>query len=282
MTTLFSNDLPLARRDVIAARLAHGQAVVATALAAEFSVSEDAIRRDLRALAEQGLCRRVYGGALPIVPQSPPMAARIDSARERKRALARCAAVSVRRGELVFIDNGSTNLALAEFLPEDFDLTVATNSVDIAAALLRRGDVRLLLIGGLVDPVVGGCVDANAALAVGRLRIDRCFLGACALSLRDGSAACRALEAFEAFEAFDYADASFKRELLAVSLERVVMLTNEKLDVTAPYRIATLDGVGARCRLIVEHDAPQATVDALLCAGVAVDRADPVVVAVEG
>ena len=263
------NDLPLARRDVIAARLAHGQAVVAAALAAEFSVSEDAIRRDLRALAEQGLCRRVYGGALPVVPQSPPMAARIDSARERKRALARRAAASVQRGELLFLDNGSTNLALAELLPEDFDLTVATNSVDIAAAVLRRGDVRLLLIGGLVDTVVGGCVDANAALAVARLRIDRCFLGACALSLRDGIAA------------FDYADAVFKRELLAVSRERVVMLTNEKLGIAAPYCIATLDELDTSGRLIVEHDAPQASVDSLMRGGATVERADPVVVSVE-
>lgn len=43
--------IPLARRDVIAARLAGGTAVVAAALAQEFDVSEDAIRRDLRALA---------------------------------------------------------------------------------------------------------------------------------------------------------------------------------------------------------------------------------------
>jgi predicted ArsR family transcriptional regulator len=42
---------PLARRDVILGRLAQGQSVVAAALALEFEVSEDAIRRDLRALA---------------------------------------------------------------------------------------------------------------------------------------------------------------------------------------------------------------------------------------
>ena len=269
MTRDTANDLPLARRDLIAARLAGGQAVVAAALAAEFAVSEDAIRRDLRALAEQGLCRRVYGGALPVVPQSPPMAARIDAARARKRALARRAAAGVQRGELLFLDNGSTNLALAEVLPEDLDLTVATNCVDIAAALLRRGDVRLLLIGGIVDAVVGGCVDAAAVLAVARLRIDLCFVGACAVCAHDGDAS-RA-----SFEAFDFADASFKRQLLAVSRRRIVMLTNEKLGVTAPYRIATLGEACAPDGLIVEHDAPPGPVDALMRAGALVERADP-------
>jgi DeoR/GlpR family transcriptional regulator of sugar metabolism len=72
---------PLARRDVILGRLAQGQSVVAAALALEFDVSEDAIRRDLRALAAEGRCRRVYGGALPL--SKAPMATRIEEARDR-------------------------------------------------------------------------------------------------------------------------------------------------------------------------------------------------------
>ena len=43
--------LPLERRAAIAQRLADGQTVTAALLAAEFAVSEDAVRRDLRALA---------------------------------------------------------------------------------------------------------------------------------------------------------------------------------------------------------------------------------------
>ena len=74
------------RRDIIAARLAHGQSVTAGSLAEEFSVSPDAIRRDLRALAAEGRCRRVYGGALPISPASLPITVRVGrraSARPR-------------------------------------------------------------------------------------------------------------------------------------------------------------------------------------------------------
>src|SRR6201988_5580707 len=83
-----TDEIPIARRELIATRLAAGQAVVAVTLAAEFGVSEDGIRRALRALAAEGRCRRVYGGALPITPASAPMAARMDEARERKAALA--------------------------------------------------------------------------------------------------------------------------------------------------------------------------------------------------
>src|ERR1700680_514531 len=110
--------IPLARRDVIASRIAKGQSAVAKDLADEFEVSEDAIRRDLRALAAEGLCRRVYGGALPLVKAVGPMAARLEEGRDRKQALARKAASLIKPGQFVFLDSGSTNLAFVACLPE--------------------------------------------------------------------------------------------------------------------------------------------------------------------
>ncbi|WP_043286088.1 DeoR/GlpR family DNA-binding transcription regulator [Paraburkholderia oxyphila] len=255
-----TDEIPIARRELIASRLAAGQAVVAATLAAEFGVSEDAIRRDLRALAAQGQCRRVYGGALPISPASAPMAARMDEARERKEALARTGAAQVCRGELLFLDSGSTNLALAEALPEDHELTVATNSVDIAAALLRRGDVRLIMVGGAVDPAVGGCVDAAAVASVLNMNIDCCFLGACAVSPREG------------VSAFEFADASFKRAVLARSRRTLILSTTDKLGAQASHRVASVDAL--EC-VIVEHDAPRTQITALTKASTTVLRADP-------
>src|SRR3954468_15109531 len=109
---------PLARRDVIANRLAQGHSVVAGALAQEFAVSEDAIRRDLRALADEGLCRRAYGGALPNLPASMTLAARSEVGRDRKLALTRAAGRTIKPREFIFLDSGSPHLALAGLLPE--------------------------------------------------------------------------------------------------------------------------------------------------------------------
>ena len=252
--------LPLARRDVIAARLAEGQPVVATRLAEEFDVSEDAIRRDLRALAAEGRCRRVYGGALPVASQALPMVARIDLARERKRALAQRAAATIRAGEFLFLDAGSTNLALVEFLPEDLDLTVATNAIDIAGAVLRRPDLRLIMVGGGVDTTVGGCVDAAAVQAVGRFDIDRCFLGACAVHPSRGVGAEL------------HADASFKHALVQAARHCVVLALDEKLDARSPFRACNLADVDL---LVVEHDAPAALTDPLRAAGATLAVAAP-------
>ncbi|GLH81436.1 DeoR family transcriptional regulator [Bradyrhizobium sp. SSBR45G] len=255
-----SDELPLARRDEIAGRLSSGQAVIAAALAAEFGVSEDAIRRDLRALAAEGRCRRVYGGALPIAGGVTPMASRIGKDRERKLALARTAARSIMRGELLFLDSGSTNLALTGFLPEDLDLRIATNAIDIAAAVLHRQDLRLIMIGGCVDAAVGGCVDADALLQVQRLNIDRCFIGACAVSAQAG------------VSAVDPADAAFKRTLLSLSRVSVAMVTSEKLETRAPHRIANVKAIS---QMTVEHDAPAARLALLKRAGAAIVMADP-------
>lgn len=244
--------IPLARRDIVAARIGQGQAVVAKDLADEFGVSEDAIRRDLRALAAEGLCRRVYGGALPISPATAPMAARIDEARERKEALALAAATTIRRGEFLFLDSGSTNLALARKLPEDFDLTVATNSIDIAAAVVARPDLRLILVGGCVEPLVGGCVDADAVRFVSMMNIDRCFVGACAVSPDGG------------VSAFHSADASFKRALVAASRENLVLATTGKLGERAPYRVAQVEQIGC---YVVEGDAGASELKKLAKAG---------------
>jgi DeoR/GlpR family transcriptional regulator of sugar metabolism len=249
----------MARRDVIAERLAQGQSVVAAALAVEFGVSEDAVRRDLRALAAEGRCRRVYGGALPITSGWLPMAARIGEGRERKQALARTAAATIKPGEFIFLDSGSTNLALTEFLPEDAELTVATNSIDIASAVLQRQDLRLVMIGGAVNIMVGGCVDADAILAITRMNIDRLFLGACAVTT-------------SGISAFDMSDASFKRTLLSVSTESFVLVTTDKLDQRAPHRIAAISDITC---FVVECDAPAARLAHLVKAGANILKTDP-------
>lgn len=240
--------MPPARRDLMAQRLAAGQALVAAALAVEFGVSEDAIRRDLRALAAEGRCRRVYGGALPPLPGGTPMALRMDERRERKTALAKAAIATIEAGDFLFLDSSSTNLMLAQHLPEDHALTVATNSVDIAAALLRRTDVRLIMVGGAVDPVVGGCIDATAVLAVGQMNIQRCFLGVCAITVEAGVCT------------VDPADAAFKRALRTASRHCVAMATNDKLGLASPHRVAPVRELD---HLVVEHDADFPTLKAL-------------------
>lgn len=240
-------EIPLARRDVIADRLKKGQPVIANALAIEFGVSEDAIRRDLRALASEGVCRRVYGGALPIAGDAPMMQ-RVGEHREQKTSLAAAAVSIIQPGELIFLDSGSTNLAMVDLLPHDYALTVVTNSMVIAAALLVRTDIRLLVLGGEVTHQMGGCIDSSAAIQMSRMKFDRAFIGVCAVSASEG------------FCAFDPADATFKRLVIQASKSSIALVTNEKFSISAPYQIA---GLTEMHQLVVEHNVSREEIDLL-------------------
>jgi DeoR/GlpR family transcriptional regulator of sugar metabolism len=254
------SDIPSSRRDTILARLVAGQPVRSGALAEEFGLSEDAIRRDLRSLAAEGLCRRVYGGALPVVAGATPMAERVGEDVQRKQALADAALRFIEPSGFVFVDNGSSNLALVEKLPPYLNLTIATSSITIAAALQQRDDIDLLMVGGKIDPMVGGAIDGTALEAVSRLNIDLCVLGACALSVAGG------------VSAYDLADATFKRALAARSRRTIVLATNDKLGRHAPHRMF---GIDALTQIVVEHDADADIVRALTEAGATIVGADP-------
>jgi DeoR/GlpR family transcriptional regulator of sugar metabolism len=240
------------RRDTIVARLSQGEAVVAARLAVEFGVSEDVVRRDLREIAARGLCKRVYGGALPVSPAAAAIAVRTESDPDRKLALARAAATLLRPKQSIFLDSGSTNARLASLLPGNLQLTVVTNSIQVAAAATGRPGVALFLIGGGVNSHVGACIGTRAAAELQRHRIDLGFIGACAISAADGLCG------------FEPEEVDFKRALLGISKSAVVMASNEKLETTAPHLIAPLAGID---RLIVEHDAPPATLERLTGSG---------------
>ena len=256
---LMPHDIPSSRRDTILARLSAGQPVRSGALAEEFGLSEDAIRRDLRSLAAEGLCRRVYGGALPVVEGATPMTERVGEDVQRKHALADAALQFLEPSSFVFLDNGSSNLALVQKLPPYLNLTIATSSITIAAALQERDDIDLLMVGGVIDRMVGGAVDGTAIEAILRLNIDLCVLGACALSVEGG------------VSAYDPADATFKRALTARSRSTIALATSDKLGRRAPHRVCAVD---ALTHIVVEHDADADSVHDLTEAGAPLTRAD--------
>jgi DeoR/GlpR family transcriptional regulator of sugar metabolism len=250
--------MPAERQKEILERLRKDGRVLATDLAREFSTSEDTIRRVLRDLASQGLCARVYGGALAISPASGAALQRRGEAIERKLALGEKMAAIIQPGQLVFIDAGSTNLAVARSLPKGIGVTVATHDPTIAAALADRTDLTLITIGGQVNPRIGAAVDGQALRLVLELRPDLLLLGICAIDADDGIAA------------FHSEDAQMKRALLERSGSVAIAVLNEKLSASAPFQVGAVDVVAD---LIVEADAPKQVVLGFESQGIRVHRA---------
>jgi DeoR/GlpR family transcriptional regulator of sugar metabolism len=244
--TMQKRDLmPAERQKEILERIRKDGRVLSTDLAREFSTSEDTIRRALRDLAAQGLCTRVYGGALAISPASGTILQRRREAVDRKLALGQKTASIIQPGQLVFIDAGSTNLAVARSLPKSIGLTVATHDPTIAAVLADRTDLTLITIGGQVNPLIGAAVDGRALRQVLELRPDLLLLGICAIDADDGLAA------------FHSEDAQMKSALLERSGSVAIAVLNEKLSASAPFQVAAVDVVDD---LVVEAEAPKRVV----------------------
>lgn len=231
------------RQSVISERLRTKGRVLAAQLAAEFGVSEDTVRRDLREMAAAGLCERVYGGALPVSPAGGSLRQRMAVAVGRKELLARAAVSEIPAGSTVFFDAGSTNLAIAGALPADLSITAATNAPVIAAALIDKPAVDVILIGGMVDRQTGGALGAKALRDMESLSPDLCVLGACGVDIEAG------------ITTFGFEDAEFKRFATAKSRKVLVAATSEKFGTAAPHSVLPL----ANCEcLVVEHDADPA------------------------
>jgi DeoR/GlpR family transcriptional regulator of sugar metabolism len=250
--------LPQERHREILRRLAESGRVLAAGLAREFGTSEDTIRRDLRDLAEAGRCERVYGGAILLSPATGSLRERLSEAPARKAALARTASALVRAGQVVFIDTGSTNLAIAHALPQDVPLTVATNAPAVAAALGERERTEIIVIGGRLDRRLGGTTGAAAVAGVRQIRADLCFIGTCAVEVELGIGACDAEEAM------------LKRAIVEASASCVVAVLADKLGTRAPFFVAPASAIH---HLVVEAGTARERTAPLASSGVTIHEA---------
>lgn len=246
--------LPRERQGLILERLHRDGKVVATDLALEFKVSEDSIRRDLRDLAAQGLCRRVYGGALLAQTPVAPLGERHHERAELKRVLGRVAASLVGERQIIFIDAGSTNTALAKALPDHRSLTVVTNAPDVATAVLGRPGFEVILLGGRLDPRIGGAIGSRTIRQAQDIRADLCFPGVCALDPVSG------------LWTFDEEETVLKQAMIEASGETVVIATPDKLVASATHHTAPIT---ALTHLVVASDTDASMLERYRHAGVA-------------
>lgn len=129
-------------------------------LTRKLGVSDMTVRRDLDALARQGVLEKVHGGAVPVVEASthePGFEAKSGLELTAKEDIARAAAELVAPGTAIALSGGTTTYALAHHLLEVPDLTVVTNSVRVADVFhaaqrtsgQRQGAATVVLTGGV-------------------------------------------------------------------------------------------------------------------------------------
>ena len=245
------------RRAKILEALGRDQRVLASELAAQFGVSEDTVRRDLRDLAEQGLLRRVYGGAVPKTPASLTYAGRKGESTTAKAAIARAAVRFFRDGQVVFLDAGTTAVEVAMHLPPELKLTVVTHSLPVASALAEHPGSRVVVLGGTLLRETLATAGAETVEGYRRVRADVCVLGVASVHPEVG------------LGAFFHEDAEVKRAMVGAAAQVMAVASAEKLGTSAPFIIGPLSVVD---RLVTDPSAPAETLRAYAEAGVEVVR----------
>lgn len=160
--------LELARRD---------GSVKTQELSQQFEVTEETIRRDLDALAKQGLLRRTHGGAADVsmMFSELPQSERENRYAAEKAAIARLAVRHVGHEETILLDASSTALELGRQLPEGRRLRVMTNSQAVIERLAMRDDLELVLLGGVYQARGRRFSGLVTEIGLRALRVDRFF-----------------------------------------------------------------------------------------------------------
>jgi DeoR/GlpR family transcriptional regulator of sugar metabolism len=142
---------PAARRQRVQRQILIDGAVSVEQLARALDVSLATVRRDLAWLDAQGLVRRTHGGAVIEAPrgadQDFALREQIDA--EEKRAMAETVVAGLEPDATVFMNDGSTLLAVARaIVARNLRLTVVTPAVNIATLLAEGRATAVFLLGG--------------------------------------------------------------------------------------------------------------------------------------
>lgn len=223
------------QRTIVALARRHDRVAVA-ALAEQFDVTAETIRRDLELLDQRGILRRVHGGAVPVesvrlietTVTDRAVAHSDEKASIAKAALAHLPSVA---GASVLLDAGTTTARLAELIPDAMNLALITNAIPIASQLTQNRHSNVHLLGGRVRGMTQSTVGGATVEALRQLRVDVAFLGTNGITIKHG------------LSTPDSDEAAVKRAMVDCARTVVALVDSSKVGVESLLSFARLDQV---------------------------------------
>ncbi len=179
--------LAVTRRNLIKAQIQEKKSVTVPALAREFAVTEETIRRDLKALESEGVLSRTYGGAYiqDGVLNEVDYTVRMDAYVNSKTLIGGICRRLVGHGDSVYLDNSTTALYAAEALSA-LRITVVTNSLAVINRLAPAGNIHLMAVGGAFDAGSNSFMGPGTLNALSGYHVDKAFISCRSLSMEHG------------------------------------------------------------------------------------------------
>lgn len=139
------------RKDYILNTLDTKHSVRINELSKELKVTRETIRRDLYLLEGEGRIKKVHGGAILETPsgETDYEKRKIENWIGKER-IAKTAVSYIEEGDSIYLDYGTTTLALAQELVHLKNITVVTNTIPIINTLIKNKSIDILIPGGVL------------------------------------------------------------------------------------------------------------------------------------
>lgn len=180
--------LPNQRREKILEMIREDGHAKVLQLSKIFKVTEVTIRQDLEKLEKDGYVEREHGGAYlkniglnvkNIILQNQ------DNLSE-KAAIAKKSLEFINDGDTIILDSGSTTTEIAKLISGFKNLTVITNSLNIALTLGVDPEINLVVTGGEFKAPTLSLTGQKAADFFNDLHVDKLFLATAGITLKSG------------------------------------------------------------------------------------------------
>ncbi len=231
-------------------------------LAAEFGVTPQTIRRDIKALSREGSIHRYHGGAgVPPSTENVAYTQRKVLCLAEKQRIARLVAGQIPDHASLFINIGTTTEEIAKSLCDHDRLRVITNSLNVASILAGNENFEVIVAGGLVRPRDGGIVGPLTIDFIQQFRVDYGIIGISGIDL-DGT-----------LLDFDYREVRAARAIIDNSRKVFLAADHTKFGRNAMVRLGS---IGEIDRLFTDRLPVESVMEALGASDVELHVADGV------
>lgn len=240
---------PLARRQRVRDALNRNGALSVDELCRLVGASPATLRRDLTHLAHEGSIERSRGGAAPRRhhPAEAAIAQRERHYAAEKEAIARTAMQFIRPGDTVFMNDGSTTLALARLVARSrMELFVATSGLNVAVALAESENLQVCVLGGMLRARTLATDGEFALRMLDDLNADVAFVS------------CDSFGAAQGLNFLYPGDATIAAAMLARARRKVALVVSAKTEWKA--RLKSAD-IGALDVVVTEHASARLAAD---------------------
>jgi len=197
--------------------------------AQKLNTSEITIRRDLGDGENGILCLGGYIMSASEKGERYSLSHAQGTNTQAKTLVARQAVAMVAPEDTIFVDCGSTLQHLAANVPQNANITVVTQALNIAEIVSRLDGVKLVLLAGLYHPESGSFSSDTALKMLQEINITKGFFSAAGIHENEG------------VTCFHFHEVAVKRAAMARSQKRFLVSDASKWGKLRPATFAQLD-----------------------------------------